>query len=113
MNRLLALEGRRAHMARTAKQAVPHKVKLLAFGKKDVAAEAMMEDNHVPDPRVRYRAELLYIPNHLLERARCILSLADTSVDPFTELRDRLVELLTPSLLNQCTSILWGAELGG
>ena len=49
----------------------------------------------------------------MLERARGILTLANTAVHPFTELKDRLVELLTPSILDQCTSILWGAELGG
>ena len=48
----------------------------------------------------------------VLESARGILSLADTSVDPFTELKNRLLELLTLSILDQCTSILWGAELG-
>ena len=48
----------------------------------------------------------------MLERARGILSLADTVADPFGELRDRLVERLTPRLLDLCTSILWGAELG-
>ena len=30
-----------------------------------------------------------------------------------TELKNRLVELLTPSILDKCTGILWGAELGG
>ena len=29
------------------------------------------------------------------------------------ELKNRLVELLTHSILDQCTNILWGAELGG
>ena len=65
-----------------------------------------MEDNHVVDPQVMYRTVLLHIPQHVLERARGILSLADTSVDPFMELKNRLVELLTPSILDQCTSIL-------
>ena len=48
-----------------------------------------------------------------MERARGVLSLADTVADPFKELKDRLVELLPPSELNQFTSILWGAELSG
>ena len=60
-----------------------------------------------------YRTVLLHIPHQALERARGILTLADTAVHPFTELKDRLVELLTPSILDKCTSILWGAELGG
>ena len=33
-----------------------------------------------------------------------VLSLANTAVDPFMELKDRLVEVLTPSELDQCTS---------
>ena len=49
----------------------------------------------------------------MLERDRGILTLADTAENPFTELKDRLVELLTPSILDACTSILRGAELGG
>ena len=52
VNRLLALEERRALPARPMEQAVPHKVKLPAFWEKDAAAwfkvaEAVMEDNHV------------------------------------------------------------------
>ena len=50
---------------------------------------------------------LLHIPQHVLERDRGILSLASTAVDPFRKLKERLVELLTPSL--SCTS----APLGG
>ena len=50
-----------------------------------------MEDNHVVEPQVMYRTVLLHIPYHVLERARGILSLADTWVDPFTQLKDRLV----------------------
>ena len=121
VDRLLALEEMRANK-NTARQpvqhAVPHKVKLPAFWERDATAwfrlaEAAMEDNYVVEPQVMYRTVLLHIPHHVLERARGILTLADTSVDPFTELKNRLVELLTPSLLDQCTSILWGAELGG
>ena len=52
VNRLLALEERRALPARPVEHAVPHKVKLLAFWEKDATtwfrlAEAVMEDNHV------------------------------------------------------------------
>ena len=65
------------------------------------------------EQQVMYRTVLLHIPHHVLERARGILTLADTAVHPFTELKDRLVELLTPSILDKCTGILWGAELGG
>ena len=120
VNRLLALEERRALTVphRPVEHAVPHKVKLPAFWERDAAAwfrlaEAAMEDNYVVEPQVMYRTVLLHIPHHVLERARGILTLADTSADPFMELKNRLVELLTPSLLDQCTSILWGAELGG
>ena len=64
--------------------------------------------------RVMYRTVLLHIPHHVLVRARGILTLADTAEPPFTEqLKDRLVELLTPSILEKCTGILWGTELGG
>ena len=55
-----------------------------------------------------YRTVLLHIPHHVLERARGILTLAHTAVHPFTELKNRLVELLTPSILDKCTVILWG-----
>ena len=65
------------------------------------------------EQRVMYRTVLLHIPHHVLERARGILTLADTAGQPFTELKNRLVELLTPSILDKCTGILWGAKLGG
>ena len=103
---------------RQVEQAVPHKVKLPPFWEKDAAAwfkleEAILEENRMRDPRVMYRTVLLHIPHQLLERARGVLGLADIETDPFKELKDRLVKLLTPSELDQCTSILWGAELGG
>ena len=96
-----ALEERRALASRPVEHAVPHKVKLPGFWEKDAAtwfklAEAVMKDNHVVDPQVMYRTVLLHIPHHVLERARGIQSLADTSVDPFMGLKNRLVELLTP-----------------
>ena len=72
-----------------------------------------MEDNHAVEQQVMYRTALLHLPHQVLERARGILTLADTAAHPFTELKDRLVELLTPSILDKCTSILWGVELGG
>lgn len=118
VHRLLALEERRALPTGPVEHAVPHKVKLPAFWEKDAAAwfrlaEAVLGDNHVVEQRVMYRTVILHIPHHVLERARGILSLADTAENPFTELKDRLVELLTPSILDACTSILRGAELGG
>ena len=70
-----------------------------------------MPDNHVQDPWMIYRTVLIHIPHHVLEIARGILSLADTAADPFRELKDRMVELLMPNLLYQCTSILWGQRL--
>ena len=57
MNRLLALEERRALPVRPVEQAVPHKVKLPAFWKMDAAAawfrlaKPVMEDNHVVEQR--------------------------------------------------------------
>ena len=65
------------------------------------------------DPWVMYRNVILHILDHVLERARGVLGLADIETDPFKELKDRLVELLTLNLLDQSTSILWGAELDG
>ena len=66
MNRLLALEERRALAVRPVEHAVPHKVKLPGFWEKDVAAwfrltEAVMEDNQVVQQRVMYRTVLLNI----------------------------------------------------
>ena len=106
VNRLPALEEGRVLPARPVEHAVPHKVKLPAFWEKDAAtwfrlAKAVMEDNHVVKQRVMYRTVLLHIPHHVLERARGILTLADTAEHPFTELKDCLVELLTPSILDK------------
>ena len=66
VNRLLALEERRALSVRPVEHAVPHKVKLPGFWEKDVAAwfrltEAVMEDNQVVQQRVMYRTVLLNI----------------------------------------------------
>ena len=66
VNRLLALEERRALAVRPVEHAVPHKVKLPGFWEKDVAAwfrltEAVMEDNQVVQQRVMYRTVLLNI----------------------------------------------------
>ena len=72
-----------------------------------------MGDSHVVEESVMYRTVILHIPHHVLERARGILSLADTAEFPFTELKNRLVEFLTPSILDRCNGILRGAELGG
>ena len=58
-------------------------------------------------------ALLLHIPHHVLERARGSLPWPTLLSTLFTELKDRLVELLTPSILDKCSGILWGAELGG
>ena len=121
VDRLLALEERRelpAPPTRPVEHAVPHKVKLPAFWEKDGTAwfrlaEAVMGDNHMVEESVMYRTVILHIPHHVLERARGILSLTDTAEFPFTELKNRLVELLTPSILDACTGILRGAELGG
>ena len=117
VNQLMALEERRTLAARPVEHPVPHKVKLPGFWEKDVAAwfkldEVVMEDKHVVDTQVMYRTVLLHIPHHVLERTRGIISLTDTSVDPFTGLENRLVVLLTPSIIDQSTSILRGAELG-
>ena len=91
------LEERRYLPPRQVEQAVPHKVKLPPFWEKDAAAwfklaEAILEDNHVRDPQVMYRTVLLHIPHHMLERARGVLSLANTVADHFKGLKDSLVE---------------------
>ena len=57
VNRLLALEERRALPARPVEHAVPHKVKLPAFWEKDATAwfrlaKAVMEDNHMVEQQV-------------------------------------------------------------
>ena len=99
VNWLLTLEDRRALRARQVEHDVPHKVKLPGFWEKDSAtwfklAKVVMKDNHLGDPQVMYRTVLMHIPHHRLERARGILSLADTLVYPFIGLKNRPVELL-------------------
>ena len=53
------------------------------------------------EPQVMYWTVLLHIPHHVLVRARGILTLADTSMDPFTELKNRLVESQPPGPVHQ------------
>ena len=71
VNQLLALEERRALVARPVEHPVPHKVKLPGFREKDVAAwfklaEAIMEDKSLVDTQVMYRTVLLPILHHML-----------------------------------------------
>ena len=97
------LEERRYLTPRQGEQAVPNKVKLPPFWEKDAAAwfklaEAVLEDNRLRDPRVMYIVQNCDTP-HPPPRAgdgQGVLSLAGTGADPFKELKDRLVELLTP-----------------
>ena len=110
------LEERRYLLPRPVEQALPHKVKVLPFWEKETAtwfklAEAVLEDNHVRDPWVMHRTVILHIPHHMLERVRGGPEPGRHSSGPFQVAVDRLVELLTPSELDQCTSILWGAEV--
>ena len=117
IDRLLLLEERRVP-GRPSMLATPQKVKLNGFWEKSLAtwfslADASMADSNVQDPHAKYRVALLHVPAHILERASGALNLAETAADPCEELNARLVELLTPSLLERCNSILRGAELGG
>ena len=94
------------------------KVKLPTFWEKDTAAwfdlvEDILVENRIVDARAKYRAVLLHIPQHLVERARGVINAAGAAIDPYEELKERLVELLTPSKLDQVNSIIWAPELGG
>ena len=61
------------------------------------------------DPWVMYRTVLLHIPYHVLKRGP---EPGRYGGGPLQGPKDRLVELLTPREMDQCTSILWGVELG-
>ena len=94
------------------------KVKLPPFWEKDAAAwfrtaEEILEECGVTEAKAKYRAILMHVPQHLVERARGVLNAADAAADPYEELKLRLVELLTPSKLDQVNSLIWGPELGG
>ena len=117
---LMAMQagGRGQDPAATVAAAAGNKVKLPPFWEKDAAAwfglvDKILEESNIVDARARYRAALLHIPQHLLERARGVINAAAATVDPYGELKARLIELLTPSKLDLINSILWGAELGG
>lgn len=97
---------------------MPNKVKLPPFWEKDAAAwfrsaDETLEECNIGEARAKYRAVLLHIPQHLVERARGVINAADAAADPYDELKRRLVELLTPSKLDQVNSLIWGPELGG
>ena len=99
-------------------QTADQRVKLATFWEKDPAAwfdlvEAEMEAKRMFDPHTRYRTVLTAIPVHITERIRGILNQARVAADPFLELKKRLIEMLTPSVLECCESILMGPELGG
>ena len=94
------------------------KVKLPPFWEADAAAwfdlaDEVFEALQVTDSRSKYRAVLVHIPPHILERARGVLRTATTSAQPFEQLKAKLVELLTPSELELVQKIINGPELGG
>jgi len=96
----------------------PQKVKLPQFWHNDAAAWfnlAVSTFNRlgVHGSQLRYEHTLMALPPEILERVRGILTAAATLQDPFKALRDRLVELLTPNVLDQVNSILYAPELGG
>lgn len=96
----------------------PQKVKLPAFWDKDPVAwfqlaDAVFNRLHVQGSRLRYEHVLMSLPPEVLERVRGVLHAAAGLADPYKALRDRLVELLTPNVLDQVNSIIWGPELGG
>jgi len=118
IQQLLAAQQSSVSLRQTDNGSSLNKVKLPPFWEKDTAAwfrlvEEILEAHHVTDLRARYRLTLLSVPQHILERARGVLNAADTAADPYSELKSRLIELLTPSELDQVNSIIWGAELGG
>jgi len=96
----------------------PQKVKLPQFWHNDAAAWfnlAVSTFNRlgVHGSQLRYEHTLMALPPEILERVRGVLSAAATLQDPFKALRDRLVELLTPNILDQVNTILYAPELGG
>ena len=87
ISRLLLLEER-SSQGRPPVAATSLKVKLPPFWEKDAAAwfqlaEDEMASQGMTDPKARYRTVLLYMPAHLLERARGILNAASAAVNLF------------------------------
>jgi len=102
----------------TATTTAASKVKLPSFWEKDTAAwfdlvEEILAENFIVNARAKYRAVLIHIPQHLVERARGVINAAAAAIDPYEELKVRLVEMLTPSRLDQVNNIIWAPELGG
>ena len=96
----------------------PAKVKLPAFWAKDVASwyelvESTFDRLHVYGSLLRYEFVLMAVPEDVLEKLRSVLRVARTSPDPYRLLKDRLIELHTPSVMELMNSIIWQPELGG
>ena len=84
----------------------PQKVKLPAFWDKDPAAwfqlaDAVFNRLYVQGSWLRYEHVLMSLPPEVLERVRELLHAAAGLADPYKALRDCLVELLTPNVLDQ------------
>ena len=97
---------------------LPAKVKLPSFWPRDAAAwfelaESTFNRLNAQGSLLRYEYVLMALPEDILEKLRSVMMVARTVVDPYNLLKNRLVELFTPSIMERLNSIIWQPELGG
>jgi hypothetical protein len=96
----------------------PAKIKLTPFWVKDAAAwfelaESTFNRLNAHGSLLRYEYVLMALPEDVLEKVRSIMQVARAAADPYQLLKGRLVELFTPSVMEQLNGIIWQPELGG
>jgi len=95
-----------------------HQIKLTSFWSKDVVswftlAESTFNRYKVDNSRLRFDLVLQALPEEVLERIRAVLHAAPAAADPYADLKKRLVEIFTPSVLDLAHRIMYAPELGG
>ncbi len=95
-----------------------HQIKLPQIWCKDIVAwftlvESTFNRYRVEDSRMRFDLTLPALSEDALERVRAVLHMAPAAADPYLELKRRLVEVYTPSVLDLAYRILYAPELGG
>ncbi len=94
------------------------KIQLTPFWCKDPLAwfrlaEATFNRSGVRDRVLMFDLVLPAIPEDALEQVRHILRTAHSMADPYQELKEELVKLYTPNVLEQLYGIVYAPELGG
>lgn len=78
-----------------------------------VLTESTFHRHQILDSRLRFDLVLPALADDTLEQLGGVLRLAGRVADPYQVLKERLVELYSPAVIDLMYQLIWGAELGG